>query len=229
MAGEPEQGTGRIQRTRWIERWRCSWHPFRGLDLIGLVFLMELLVVLALSKTQPALGREFGRWLPLRVWAMADRSSSHEGSQFNPELDPQTGATAPDWRLRTINGRLVGRAEFLGRQITMVFIGQCTSCALKQIQLLLERPPSTSKEAILIVTTDSRERRQWLQDKVGNRAIVMQDVDQETARVYNAAWRPRTYIIDEHGVLGFCQDGKALSARSASRADTNLDRQRRKD
>lgn len=171
--------------------------------VLTFAFFLESLALLALVRTQPALRGEIGQWLPTRR-----RAAKEVPAPYNPTLDPQTGTLAPDWQLCTIEGQTMRRADFMGRQVVVLFIGRCSSCVLKQIQGWLDLPDAPAKPALILVASDSTNGLKWLSNQVSEGGTLLQDADRTAARTYNAVWVPRAYFIDERGILRYCQRGE---------------------
>ena len=167
----------------------------RGVTTSPLVVGAEPL--LRLATRQPDPGR-FGM-PPADRYASSHRSGDSIVDEHQLRTGLPVGATALDFRLRSLDNRVISLAESRGRSLLLVFsdpsCGPCRTLApkLEQIHRQLGEP------AILMVSRRDRPANLAMADELGLTFPIVLQRHWEVSRDYGILATPAAFLIDERG------------------------------
>jgi peroxiredoxin len=153
----------------------------------------------AVPATQEAI-----RWQdPAQLQRVLD--AQQESLRFRPEADPRLGEAAPHLALFDTTGRRLDYPPPDAPDPTvLLFIGDCTSCFGKTLSLW-EQVRAEGHAVYVVTSSDPAEARTFLAQSRLRMPVLLERTDPGSAARYNAAFRPRAYVIDASGRLIYAQ------------------------
>jgi hypothetical protein len=139
-------------------------------------------------------------------------AARQEALRFRPEADPPLGQLAPRLSMLDTTARRVSYPPSRANAPSaLLFIGDCTGCSAKT----LGEWASIADEgyAVYVVTSsDPSEARAFVADSGLRLPVLLEATDATGAGCYNAAFRPRAYVVDGSGSLLYAQPETEASA-----------------
>ena len=126
------------------------------------------------------------------------------GSIENLETAPIAGALAPDFSLKSLDGRLVQLHEFRGRAVLINFWATwCGPCRLEMPGIQAKYEAHSPDLAVLAVNFDEPpEPVKAFADALGLTFDILMDPGGEVnASLYRVRGYPSSYFIDQNGVI----------------------------
>jgi hypothetical protein len=132
--------------------------------------------------------------------------------RYRPEQDPRVGVGAPAFALEDTAGRRVGYPpRDAGRPSALLFIGECTHCVAKTLAQW-ERLRQQGGLVYVVTSSDAFAAQQFLRDSGLGLRMLLEETQPAGVRPYNAAFRPRAFVVDATGKLIYAQaDGETTT------------------
>jgi hypothetical protein len=144
--------------------------------------------------------RESAQGAQARLLAQLREKDPPLGSML-PLLDGSTATVAP------VERRTLATARADQRAVLVLMIGSCSTCVLPILDMAersLQRHPNLRAVA---VSPSSIKELKAFRERNRLRLAMVSDADGRLSAAYNAAWRPRAYLLSPQRRLLWCQEG----------------------
>lgn len=182
--------------------------------------LFALLIGIALVATAGCLGgsRNFTPAADARTLSQPDGASA--GDSTLPDVAPRVGNRAPDFALKSLDGRTIRLSELRGKPVMVNFWASwCPPCKneMPVFEKAYQRYRSQGMEFLGVdVEEDAETVRKFVQEN-GYSWLFLLDSDGKVSRSYQVSGIPTTFFIDREGIIRDLQIGELSAPALESR------------
>ena len=180
--------------------------------------LFALLIGISLVATAGCLGGS-RNFTPAAGMASQPGGASVGGSTL-PDVAPRVGNRAPDFALRSLDGRTIRLSELRGKPVMVNFWASwCPPCRneMPAFEKAYQRYRSQGMEFLGVdVQEDAETVRKFVQEN-GYSWLFLLDSDGKVSRSYQVSGVPTTFFIDREGIIRDLQIGELSEAALESK------------
>ncbi len=137
----------------------------------------------------------------LRLEAIEKRLAPRSESKPQPRGGLPVGSAAPDFKLPDLAGVRHKLAEFLGKDLLLIFFNPKCGFCTKMAADLAALPPEIGPDHVVpvVVTTGAADENRKLVEQYGIRCLVLLQEEMKVAAQFRAQGTPMGYRIDAAG------------------------------